>query len=250
MMEGKEHWKTFFGKDYVKFSETILTQDRTRFEFQQLQRILNLPKGAKILDLGCGQGRLSLPLAKAGYTITGFDGSLSLLNEAKDRAKKECLKINFEHGDMRELNYTNQFDAVINIGTAFGYVTKEEDDLNILKRVNNALKPNGILLLETENREMKLKNTMGKIWNEMNGQPVWSDRSFNCITGRWTETIQWLNGNKLEKKILDLRLYSATELQKMLKDVKFNVLKVLGGFDLSPLETTSQRLLILSQKEH
>lgn len=248
-MKNHEHWKDFFGKDYIPFSETILTSERTEFEVKQLLKILDLPKGSKILDLGCGQGRVSIPLAKAGYKVTSYDGSQALLDEAKYRATLDNVDIQFVHGDMRQLDYDTEFDAIINLGTAFGYVPEETDDQNILNRVYKALKPNGLFLQETENREMKLQNTMGKTWSEMNGQPVWSDRSFNCETGRWKETICWWGENKIEKKVLDIRLYSTTELKRMLTETNFNVLKVYGGFDLSELTVSSKRLLLVNQKK-
>jgi SAM-dependent methyltransferase len=244
----QEKWKDFFGEEYLHFSELILTPERTQAEVEQIVSLLDLPKGAKILDLGCGQGRISIPLSQKGYTVTGFDGSPELFAAALRRADEVGTEVQLIHGDMRELDFDSEFDAVINLGTAFGYVEKEEEDLNILRRVRNALKPGGYFLQDTENREMKLKNQMDNVWHQMNGQAVWSKREFNCLTGRWKETISWMNGSELQQRVLDLRLYSATELMRMTNEAGLRVHGVYGGLDLTPLKMDSLRMVLLSVK--
>lgn len=244
-----EHWKDFFSEDYLQFSEVILTPERTRLEIDQIVSLLNLPKGAKILDLGCGQGRISIPLAKKGYDVIGYDASSELLKEANKRAEEEGVEIQFLEGDMRDLDIDSEFDAVINLGTAFGYVTNEDEDLDILRRVRSALKNGGQFLQDTENRELKLRNQMGNVWHEMNGQPVWSKREFNCATGRWKETISWVRANKLKQRILDIRLYSATELICLSKDANLKVQGIYGGLNLSPLTVDSPRMVLHSKKK-
>jgi 2-polyprenyl-3-methyl-5-hydroxy-6-metoxy-1,4-benzoquinol methylase len=250
-MGNQEHWKDFFREDYLRFSETILTPERTTFEVNQLvqqMQFLGVPNGAKILDAGCGQGRISVPLAQRGYQVIGYDGSGVLLEEAKNRARIAGVDIPFFHGDMRELAYAGEFDVVLNLGTAFGYVENEADDLAILKRICNALKPGGYFIQETENREWKLRNQMGKTWHVMNGQPVWSDREFNLVTGRWKETITWMHGSALQQQVLDLRMYTATELIRLTKDAGLELQSIYGGFDYTPLTEKSPRLLLLSRK--
>lgn len=137
----REHWHDFFGKDYLLFSEVILNEERTRFEIGQLLSLLNLPEGASILDLGCGQGRISVPLALRGYQVTGIDASDTLLDEARRRALASRAEAVFKSLDMRELDFADEFDAVLNLGTAFGYLENEEENQDILHRVYRALKP-------------------------------------------------------------------------------------------------------------
>ncbi|SDZ37811.1 class I SAM-dependent methyltransferase [Bacillus sp. 166amftsu] len=243
----QELWKDFFSTDYIGFSEVILNKERTNFEVKQLKRLIP-NKNVKILDLGCGQGRITIPLAKEGYNIIGLDASADLLNEAMYRAEKEKVNVNFLHEDMRQISYYNEFDIILNMGTAFGYIENSNEDEEVLAKIYKALKPDGIFIQETENREMKLKNLMGKLWHEMNGQPVFSDRKFDITTGRWEEIISWyINGSK-QQKTLNLRLYSATELIKMHKEVGFKNIDLYGGFDYSPLSMESERLLVLSKK--
>ena len=60
-------------------------------------------KSARILELCCGTGRLTIPIAKDGYTITGVDITRSMLEEAKLKASKEGVTIDWIEGDIRSL---------------------------------------------------------------------------------------------------------------------------------------------------
>ncbi|MGA5691457.1 class I SAM-dependent methyltransferase [Cytobacillus pseudoceanisediminis] len=246
-MSVNEKWKKFFGEDYLKFSEVILSPERTEYEVSQLLKILELPEGSKILDLGCGQGRISIPLAKAGYQVTALDGSEPLLTVAKQRAEEAGVFINFVCSDMQKMNFENEFDAVLNLGTAFGYVAEERDDQLVLELVNKALVNEGTFIQDCENRENKLK-AANKIWEEMNGNIVWSKREFNSVTGRWREELFWTEEHETKSRLLDIRLYAATELIKMTTNAGLTVQNVYGGLDLSELTMNSLRTVIVSKK--
>ncbi|MFN8671988.1 MAG: methyltransferase domain-containing protein [Candidatus Sericytochromatia bacterium] len=75
----------------------------------------NLPKKAKILELGCGAGDFALWLSKKEFSIYGMDISETAINWAKEKAKKENLSINFTQGNVLNLNLyeNNFFDCVI-----------------------------------------------------------------------------------------------------------------------------------------
>src|SRR3989344_9181944 len=86
--------------------------EHTNSELTYLKRFLN--KKQRILDLACGYGRFTIPLARAGYNIEGLDLSPNLLKKAKNDARKEKLKIKFIEGDMTKLPYADgTFDTVI-----------------------------------------------------------------------------------------------------------------------------------------
>lgn len=247
-MDSKETWKDFFGMEYLLFSESILTPERTAFEVNQLERLLCLPKGSKILDLGCGQGRISTPLALLGYRVTGLDGSQAMIEAAKQRTRAAGVEVRLIHSDMQNFDSVDEYDAVINIGTAFGYVQNEAEDIDIMNRIYKALKPGGLFVQETENRDFRISRHIGKTWVVINNNTVWSDRLFDSVTGRWRETLSWIHDGTLQSKVLDLRLYSTTELIRMTREAKLQVLNVYGGFDFSELQLHSPRLVIVSKK--
>lgn len=69
-------------------------------------------KDAKILELCCGTGRLTIPIAKDGYNIKGVDYTLSMLERAKEKAFQAGLKIDFIEADIRGLDLGEKFDFI------------------------------------------------------------------------------------------------------------------------------------------
>jgi ubiquinone/menaquinone biosynthesis C-methylase UbiE len=79
---------------------------------------LNIPRGARVLDVACGTGNTAIPEARAGAKVTGVDIATNLLEQARTRAAAEKLDINFEEGDAEQLPYKDaEFDWVV---TMFG----------------------------------------------------------------------------------------------------------------------------------
>ncbi len=83
---------------------------------------LGLQPGMKVLDVACGTGNQSLPAARAGAVVTGVDIASNLLEQARQRAAEENLKIQFDEGDAEQLPYADaQFDVVLSMfGAMFG----------------------------------------------------------------------------------------------------------------------------------
>jgi ubiquinone/menaquinone biosynthesis C-methylase UbiE len=79
---------------------------------------LGLRSGMRVLDVACGTGNQSVPAARTGADVIGLDIATNLLEQARERARKENLKITFVEGDAEQLPYDNgQFDVVL---TMFG----------------------------------------------------------------------------------------------------------------------------------
>jgi SAM-dependent methyltransferase len=82
---------------------------------------LALEPGIRLLDVACGAGQLSLPAARRGVLVTGLDLAANLIEQAKSRAEREGLTIQFDQGDAEQLPYEDQsFDVVMSlIGSMF-----------------------------------------------------------------------------------------------------------------------------------
>jgi 2-polyprenyl-3-methyl-5-hydroxy-6-metoxy-1,4-benzoquinol methylase len=111
-------------------------------DLEVIARLLPAPP-ASILDVPCGDGRLALPLAEAGYDVTGIDISPENIEHARghDAAR-------FHQGDLRDLPQVGRFDAVLSWGNSFGYTTPQETPTT-LEQFRRALKPGGRLILES-----------------------------------------------------------------------------------------------------
>jgi SAM-dependent methyltransferase len=115
-----------------------------------MEQTLQLPPGAKVLDLGCGLGFHSLEFARRGYQITGLEASGAFLEEAKAAARQVGMPVRFIPGDMTCLDFTAEFDGVILWGYTFGLFS-EEGNFQTLAGIRRALKPGGQVLIDTLN---------------------------------------------------------------------------------------------------
>jgi ubiquinone/menaquinone biosynthesis C-methylase UbiE len=133
------------------------SEAHTKKELSYLKKYLN--KKHRILDLACGYGRFTIPLARQGYKIQGIDISPNLIAKAKITAKKEGLTLKFKMGDMRKLPYKeDSFDSIICMWSAFIELSKEKDQIKALKEMLRVLKKGGFAFLEMpEPRKTKEK---------------------------------------------------------------------------------------------
>ena len=96
---------------------------------------LDLKPGMKVLDVACGTGNLAIPAARAGADVTGVDIAPNLVEQARENAKREGLKAQFDEGDAEALPYADgSFDVVM---TMFGAMFAPRPELVVaeLKRV-------------------------------------------------------------------------------------------------------------------
>jgi SAM-dependent methyltransferase len=249
-MDDPPWYREFFGEEYFRLYDGILTPERTAREVEGIVNLLSLPPGSHILDLCCGHGRIAIPLAQRGYRMTGLDLSELFLERAKSDAETAGLSIDWLRGDMRAIPFDAAFDAVINIFTAFAYLESEEDDLEVLRQVRKALKPGGLFLLESSHRESLVRRFLpADITHREDGTLVLNERSFDLLTsryeGRWTVVSP--EGNRKEYRT-SKRMYSLTEFARLFAAAGLELRDYFGGLDGSELTLESRRLALVGRK--
>src|SRR5882672_6968715 len=96
-------WEHFFHGIALDFWRAAVSVEQTRAEADFLQQQLQIPGAGKILDVPCGNGRLSLELASRGFDLTGVDLASEFIEEARAESAERGLRVDWFNRDMREL---------------------------------------------------------------------------------------------------------------------------------------------------
>ena len=173
--------------------------DKIKQHFKINAGNLNYLKGLNILDIGCGGGLISEPMARLGGRVTGIDASEKNIKVAKIHAKKNDLKINYLNKSPEELENKDKFDIILNLE-----IVEHVDNVGLyIESCYNLLKKDGLMFTATLNRSFMsyLKAIIGAEY-----------------IMRWLPigTHDW---NKFLKP---------EELEKQLQDKKFSMVEVKG----------------------
>jgi SAM-dependent methyltransferase len=106
----------------------------------------------KVLELGCGTGRITLPLAQLGFDVVGLDNQPEMLQKAEERRLRTSSEIRqrlqFIEGDMRTWSAHADFDLILIPASSISHVLSLEDQLAVWKTCHDNLRPDGRLLVE------------------------------------------------------------------------------------------------------
>ena len=249
MTDQTEWWREFFSGPVLDFVQHARDEEKTHAEADFVQQTLRLPLDAKILDVPCGGGRLSLEMASRGYRVTGVDISLPLLEDAKARADVQRLPISWEHRDMRDLPWRGEFDGAVCFWSSFGYFD-EQGNADFLRAVSHALKPGAPFLLDTPLIETRLPEMAAeaRVWWPVGDLLALEDRSFDHVSSRVESEWTFVHEGRVEKKFLSLRLYTYQELCSLLELAGFGDHRAYGTLDWEPFELGSTWLYMLTTK--
>ena len=124
-----------------------------RIEFILDQLAQNNMKNPNILDLGCGGGLISESMSRLGCKVTGIDFVKKNIEVAKLHAKKKKLNINYIHADIEKYITNKKYDVII----MFEILEHLNNWRTFIKKINNNLKKNGIIIISTINRNILSK---------------------------------------------------------------------------------------------
>ena len=156
----------------------------------------------------CGYGRHSIPLARAGYRVTGVDSSPTLLAEARRRAGDPAPEL--VEADYRELPFAeHSFDAALNLFTSLGF-HGDEEDVKALADIGRVLRPTGRLVIETMHRDLAVRGFREQDWRLLGeGRLLLEQRTFDAAAGiaQTTQTLIDKDGRARLAHVLGPRLH-------------------------------------------
>jgi SAM-dependent methyltransferase len=245
----RKWWEEMFSEEFLR-AIPILSPRQLEREVNFIEEALGVAPGGQILDLACGAGQHAVELAARGYDLVGYDLSQSQLDWASGLAIERNQRLQFTAGDMRELSYQEDFDAIYSWNTSFGFF-EEDKNVDVAHRIFNALRPGGRFLLDVINRDFVVAQQPGQTWFEGDGCVCIDDVTLDYITSRMKvkRTLMLTNGKNRECTY-SVRIYGLHELGKMLHGVGFKILKVSGRPEMPGVffGSTSPRVIILAGK--
>lgn len=243
-----EWYRSFFRQDYLDVYDHMLTEETSEAEAEFVVRALGLRPGDRLLDLCCGTGRHAVPLAKAGLEVIGLDVSEEYLAIARSAAEHAGVDVRFVHGDMREVPFVEEFDAVTNMFTAFGYFDSEADDQRVIDGAAAALRPGGRLLLDLLNRDWVAANYVRSESRKVPDGTVFRERrDFDPVAGRNHIEFTITSPDGAERKASHhIRLYVPTEVCRMLESAGLELKQTYGGYDGIPQSVDARRLIMVA----
>ena len=230
--------------------------ESTKLEVDGLFRIFQefkVPYNSRILDVSCGIGRHSIPLAERGYRVLGLDLSPLFFAKANATAKARGVspRAKFRVADVREiakvLEDERPFKVILNLWSSHGYYG-EEEDARLLTSLRNRTVRNGILVDDTVNRDYLILNPQVTTVDTVGDMELRERRRFDPGTS-WHES-NWsfyLKRGKDLKLRVKLRIhhwvYSPHEMRALLERAGWRYVKSYGEFDLSPFKPSSKRII-------
>lgn len=207
-------------------------------------------KDAKILELCCGTGRLTIPIAKDGYNISGVDYTPSMLERAQAKASQCKLKINFIEADIRTLNLQEKFDLIFLPFNSIHHLYKNDYLFEALKVVRNHLKETGLFLLDCFNPNMqyivegKEQQQVIAEYTTNKGRKVLIKQNMHYESATQINRIKWhyfIDGEFHSIQNMDMRLFFPQELDSYIKHAGFNVIHKFGDFTEEAFNNDSEK---------
>jgi SAM-dependent methyltransferase len=235
-----------FGEDYLYFYEEWLDDSLSDAQTGLIWGTLGLREGDEVLDVPCGHGRIANRLAERGARVTGLDADTFFLDHARADAAARGVEVDYLHGDMRELPWTERFDAAVNWFTSFGYFD-DAGNRAWLETVRETLKPGGRLTIDVHSRDVFMRNRVPASIYERDGDLVVDRHRFDVESGR-EETERWMiRDGKMRKTVYSVRFYTYTELRDLLLDAGFSSVEGVGH-DGEPLTLESRRMIVIATR--
>ena len=154
--------------------------------------------------------------------------------------------------DMREIPFVGKFDAIVNMYSSFGYLESEAEDLKVLESAARALKTGGRILLDMLNREWAIDNYIQNDWHTgADGTLYVERRDLDLATSRMHVHFIVVDpkGGRRESIGHIIRLYTLTEMTRLLERVGLRLTKVFGGFEGEEYGIGTRRMIIIATKK-
>jgi len=206
---------------------------------------------ARVLDLGCGTGRLALGMAAAGHTVTGVDPARASLEAA--RAKPGAERVTWIEGTSAVLGDAS-FDVAVMTSHVAQFFVGDDEWRSTLADLKRGLVPGGRLVFDT-------RDPQARGWERWN--PADSQRRITLPDGRvvaaWTDVTAVQDGGAVSfahhytfpngEELLStatLRFRTEDQVRSSLQDAGFSIERMYGGWQREPVGRGDGEFLVIA----
>lgn len=205
-----------------------------------LTHYLNLPEKAKVLDLACGKGRHAIYLNQLGFEVIGADLSENSIAEA---SKNSNSSLHFQVHDMRE-KFDDQFDAIFNLFTSFGYFENDADNLKTLIAIKESLTEHGFAVIDFMNVNQVIANLVPEETKTVDGIDFHIQRYVK--DGHIYKEIAFKDKGESYHFTEKVQALTLTDFQTMMEEAGIYLLDIFGDYKLKKFhKTESERLIMI-----
>jgi len=212
--------------------------------------------GEPVLELACGSGRLTIPLAKEGVNITGMDISEEMLNLAKLKASKSEVNIRFIQGDMRNFDLGEKFKFSFIPAQSLSHLHTREEIENCFACVRRHLADEGRCLIELFNSSVRLlaresgrRYAVGQYDDPKGGSQVFVTEDVRYDAASQINHIQWFfrdeRSNKETVLSFEMRPFFPQEINTLLWYNGFLIEHKYGTYDEREFSSDAPKQLIV-----
>lgn len=225
---------------------------------KDLNVILQWAKSAQlIIELACGTGRLTIPMAQRGFQMIGVDLHEGMLERAKQKAKEQMVSIEFILQDCSKLSIPVKSSLVFMTGNSFQHFLTNELQDNLLQSVRLHLEKDGIFIFDTRNpllHELAAVDEYERKYFDKDGNQIIEfhrdeydplTQILHCHTNREIYQGQALVAK--EQDGISLRFSFPFEMERLLKYNGFEILEVYGDWDKNELKNNSVSMVYVCQ---
>ena len=213
--------------------------------------------GGPVLEVACGTGRLTLPIAREGIDITGIDISAPMLEQARVKSAAENLDVEWLEQDCRSMSPGRQFALIFSATNAMQHLLDVDSACAFLRSAREALLPDGRLIIDVFNpspakllrpaSERYLHKTITA--SEGNTIRVETASSYQADRQILHFDLYYLNGSEvLRTKSVNMRCFFPEELLALCKFNGLEVVARFGNYDESPFTADSPKQILICRR--
>lgn len=237
--------------------------DKTMARDCDLEFYVNIAKaaGGKVIDIGCGSGRLMRHMLKENIDVTGIDKSPRMIMQVDKKLRDEGYYPKLYTMDMRNITLADKYSSAIISFGALSYLNSLEECQNVLKSICNNLEPGGILAFDFD-AGYGMEETYGPFLSV----EKYIDETEEAIVRtvqtkgideqiRLCNQISYIIGKEESVVTVESTFefkYSVGQMKKMLKEAGFKIQHIYSDFNLTQCDETEnvEECIMVAKKEH